>query len=227
MKVDISILIILLNDTELNIYKNKIFINYFCNYLKANSIFENCVFIYSGEENEALLNDLKIENKYHVYNIDKISHTTEYQAVGEYLEETKNKCDWFINLDLSNYNPNTIYLSILNINDHYDFIFFKHEIIDLSKYELNSDNKRKYEFLYEDKNKMTINTSLFITKSSFFKECYYKAKNDPFLFSAYFWKGKYKVLEDNGSFSIHLANKQQVDNFFQFLVQIQNQQYNL
>ena len=40
-------------------------------------------------------------------------------------------------------------------------------------------------------------------------------------------EGLCKALEDNRSFGIHLVNKQQVDNFIQFLVQIQNHQYNL
>lgn len=219
MYVDIPVFIVLLNDTELNIYKNTLFLHYFIEYLKYNGIYNNCVFLYNGKENENILGELEVNNKYKISSIDKISHLNEYHCIYEYLTQVNDRCDWFINLDVRNYNPNTLYLSIQNINDNYDFICFKNEISDNYKYILD-DNKRVNDFSYHQDIIHIINTSLFVTKKSFFLDCCEKSKMEEIEFGKVFWQGKYKILEDNNTFSIDLANKQQVDNFINFIRKI-------
>ena len=214
MNVTIPIFIILTNNTELNIYKNKLFINVFDEYLKVYSIYRNCTYIYAGNENEQIILSSNIENSYKCKTLDVISKENEFCAIYEYLNNCKEQYDWFINLELSQFSKDIFYKCISNINDNYDFMFFITYKKDISKYILDeNDNRLTYYKEYNDNICKTIDTNIFVVKTSFFIDCCKKSNFDIYKFGELLWNGKYKTIEETGHYELNLCTKEQVDSF--------------
>ena len=220
MNPNIPIFIMLLNDTELNIYKNKVFIKLMKQFLNKYGLYYNCVFIYNGEENHQTLIDADITNTYKVNTIDFITHENEFKAVYEYLTNINIKYDWFITMDICQISkdPNTIYEAIRNISDNYDFLCFSSYSLNKLKYKLNENNKLiSTSFKYKDDIIKHIDTSLFITKVKWFMQCCKDSNFDVDEFGKCFWKGNYQILDTSNQLNIHLLTKGQVDNFIEMI----------
>ena len=219
MKVKIPIFIILLNDSELALYKNKKFVPYLKFYLDNFGVYENCIFLYAGKENESYLKDANIKNIYEVKSLEVISHKDEFIAVYNYIKDFNMTNDWFITIQPNQIikNNNTIYTCIQNIEYKYDFLCFSTAYLD--KHYLRLENgKLKYKFLdYTDKYMNIIDTSLFVTNSEWFMKCCEESELNEPVFSSLFWSGNYKILDLSDQITINLNTKGQVDNFIDFL----------
>ena len=223
MKTKIPIFIILLNDSELNIYKNQKLLKYIKEALQKYALYDNCIFLYAGDENDKFIKDNDIKNLYKINSIFKISHSTEFIAIYEYIIHNNFQYDWFINMNYSQLlKNNTIYEAIRNIDSKYNFICFSNIILNQSKYQLNDDYKLNSNFLYEDNIIKVIDTSMFVTKTEWFTYCCKESNLDKNEFGKIFWNCKYKIIEMFDKLQINLVSKSQVDNFINLINNIKN-----
>ena len=224
MKIKIPIFIILLNDSELNIYKNEKLLKYIKESLEKYALYNDCIFLYAGEKNDKYIKENNIENSYHVNSISKISHSTEFIAIYEYISHNDFKYDWFINMNPSQLlKNNTIYEAIRNIDNKYDFICFSNLILNQNQYQIDEDNKIFHNgFIYNDDIIKIIDTSLFVTKTEWFKYSCKESNLDKSEFGKIFWSGKYNILEMFDQLQIKLVSIGQVDNFLNLINNINN-----
>jgi len=225
MKTLIPIIIVLSNDSEVTLYKNKKLLPIFVNLMKRNGLYNNCLFLCCDDQNEQYCKDNNIENVYRVHGIGVINHSNDFKSIYKYFIESNDQSDWHITLKLGHSikNINLIKRAIQNIDYYLDFICFSTKYVssdDLILYD-NKIRNNIADVLIQDKPVNILDTSIFICNTKYFLSCCEKANGNESIFSEELYKGRYKILGDGNQIPIQGYNKEQVDIFVNFLISIQ------
>ena len=219
MKLSIPIIILMANNSEFDIYRNKIFLPLMKLYLQNYGIFGNVVFVCNDEESKLILKDNEIsdDNIFYAHNEKKISIETGLEFVYECLFSVK--CDWFISLTLSQpiKNINIIYEGIRNISYQYDMILFSTYINFDEKMEIHDGKINPEEIFYGFPKRKIVDETIFLSKKRFYMECCEKSGWKHKDFTKLYWKGNYYIVDNLDEVQMVFSNKNQIDGFINFL----------
>lgn len=221
MKTNIPILILMINDSEFDLYRNEKFLPFTKSYLETYGLYRNSIFICNDEKSKQILSDNNIQDKNIFYSDieGKISIKTGLTFIYQCLKSIK--CDWFISMSLEQpiKNINIITEGIRNISDKYNMIVFStYTRFDKSLKIVNGNLNPKKSFGLYSKHKI-MDDSLFLVSKKFYMDCCENSEFDYFRFSELFWQGKYCVIDNMNEIRILFLTKQQIDNFIHFIQQ--------
>lgn len=221
MKANIPIFIVINTDTEEEKNKSIILLPYAYYYMYKQQFIKRCIII--SKDISILKYALKL-GFIHIY-LEKCNNCNicniEWNGILHYINDTENKCDWFIkfSIDQPFKSFDLLYQIIKTINNNYDFIVSTSTIQDRSIMYINEDNN----FLYNVDNGQRqirklpevniIDFSLFAVKTSFFIKC---CNNTEIQLNAEFyrnfWDGRFLTVKNESMF-IQIYKNSHTDRF--------------
>ena len=219
--LSIPVLIVLQNDTELTLYKNRMLLPIVKDYVSHYTIMNNAVIICANEIDELYASNLGFVNIYK-YEEPILSDKNTFKAVNKYFLEVNKDADWC--MVLKPYRIMTDYSQFIkgiqNISDEYDLILFKTSAYEQSSIELDGNNKLSLSTMGNSKEiKSIVNDALQIAKVDFLNKCFVMSNGDVDKYSQLLLQGKIKFLESNDTL-ISFTTTEQIDNFIHFLTDI-------